>query len=530
MNSEHPDSTVGGQHRSIWLETSPETAYEALDGGMRVDTVVVGGGIVGVTTASKLADAGQTVAVVERDRILTGVTGHTTAKLTSQHGLVYDYLVEKFDAERARQYAEANESAIDEVEATAEERGIDCDFERVPAYTYVESHDRRQEVRDEVEAARRLGLPASYTESTELPYDVAAAVKFEEQAHFHPRNYLLELARDLTESGSYVFEDTRALDVEPGSPCRVPTDRGELVADDVVVATNFPFFDEGLYFARLEPKRSYVLAARLAEEPPEGIYYRQSTPYFSVRPHPAGDESLVLFGGQNHKTGHEESGVDRYRKVEREARNRFDVDTVEYRWSTQDYKSVDRAPFVGKLAPHTKNVYVATGFGGWGLTNGTAAGMLLSDTILGRENPWTGIYKPTRFNASASTRELVKHNTGAMRHFFEDRLKGRPSGIRVDVDRGDAKVVDSDDGPIGVYRDDDGELHTVSVVCPHMGCHVEWNDGEASWDCPCHGSRFDYDGRVVHTPAVDDLRTYSEQELASIGVGVSGEQSAEGDD
>ncbi|AHG04518.1 FAD-dependent oxidoreductase [Halobacterium sp. DL1] len=530
MNPKHADSTVDGQHRSIWLETSAETSYDALDGGTRVDTVVVGGGIVGITTASKLADAGQTVAVVDRDRILAGVTGHTTAKLTSLHGLLYDYLLEQFDEDRARQYADANQRAIDEVESTVEDRGIDCDFERVPAYTYVEDHDRRQAVRDEVEAARRLDLPASYTESTELPYDVAGAVKFEEQAQFHPRNYLLELAGDLVESGSHVFENTRALDVEPGSPCRVSTDRGELVADDVVVATNFPFFDEGLYFARLEPKRSYVLAARLAGETPDSIYYRQSDPYFSVRPHPAGDESLVLFGGQNHKTGHEVSGVDRYRKVEREARTRFDVDSVEYRWSTQDYRSIDSVPFVGKLAPHTKHVYVATGFGGWGLTNGTAAGMVLSDLILGRESPWTGVYEPTRFNASASTRELVKYNTESMRHFFEDRLKGRPSGVRVGLDRGEAKIVDSEEGPVGVYRDERGEVHTVSAVCPHMGCHVEWNDGEESWDCPCHGSRFDYDGRVVHTPAVSDLETFSERELSAIGVGVAQERSAEGDD
>ena len=530
MTSEDFEATVAGEHRSIWLETTPETDYEALDGGMGVDTVVVGGGIVGITAASKLTEAGQTVAVVERDRIVGGVTGHTTAKLTSQHGLRYGYLREQFGDERARQYAHANESAIDEVESTVEERGIDCDFERVPAYTYVETEDRKQDVRNEVSAARRLGLPASYTESTPLPYDVTAAVRFDDQAHFHPRQYLLELARELPGNGSYVFEETRALDVDPGERCRVETDRGELAADDVVVATNFPFYDRGLYFARLEPKRSYVLAASVAGEIPEGMYYRSTDPYFSVRPHPAGDESLVLFGGQNHKTGHEGDGRGRYRAVEREARQRFDVDSVEYRWSTQDYTSADRVPFVGQLAPQTDHVYVATGFGGWGMTNGTAAGLLVADSILGRENDWGDVYEPTRLNARASAPEVLKHNTEAMRQFFGDRLNPSAISTRVDLGRGEASVVDSDEGPVGIYRDDDGDLHTVSAVCPHMGCHVEWNDGEDSWDCPCHGSRFDADGSVLHTPAVEDLETYSEADLPDIGVGVTREQSLGGDD
>jgi len=524
MHSENSEATVAGEHRSIWLETTPGTDYESLDGGMGVDTVVVGGGIVGITAASKLTEAGQTVAVVERDRILSGVTGHTTAKLTSQHGLVYDYLREQFGDERARQYAHANESAIDEVEAAVADRGIDCDFERVPAYTYVETEDRKQDVHDEVSSARRLGLPASYTESTQLPYEVAAAVRFDDQAQFHPRKYLLELTRALVDDGGYVFEETRALDVSPGERCRVETDRGELAADDVVVATNFPFYDRGLYFARLTPKRSYVLAVRLEGDVPSGMYYRATDPHFSVRPHPAGDESLVLVGGQNHTTGHESDGRGRYRAVERAARRRFDVESVEYRWSTQDYTSVDRVPFVGRLAPQTDHVHVATGFGGWGLTNGTAAGLLLADSILGRESAWADVYEPTRLNARASAQAVLKHNAEAMRQFFGDHLATSTTTTRVDLGRGDASVVDSDEGPVGIYRDDDGALHAVSAVCPHMGCHVEWNDGEDSWDCPCHGSRFDYDGRVLHTPAVDDLETYSETDLPSIGVGVTREQ------
>jgi len=517
-NTEAP---LPGEATSIWIDTTPETGYVALDDGVTVDTAVVGGGIAGITAAAKLKAAGQTVAVLERDRVVAGVTGHTTAKLTSLHGLVYDYLIEHVGAEKARQYAEANEWAIDDVESTIAARDIDCDFERAPAYTYTDAAESRGRIREEVDAARRLDLPASYVESTPLPFDVSAAVRFDGQAYFHPRKYLLELAREIPGDGSHVFERTTARDIEHGRPCQVVTDRGTVTADDVVVATHFPFFDHAFYFARLSPKRSYVLAARLRDSPPEGMYYRTDEPYFSVRPHPAGDEPMVLIGGQNHRTGHGGSTTVRYRALEAQARDRFDVESIEYRWATQDYVSVDRVPFVGQHAPHLDHVYVATGFGGWGMTNGTVAGRLISDLVLGRESPWRAVYKPTRLRIAASTRELVSHNKHAMKHLLEDRL-GKPRRIDVGtIDRGQATIVASEEGPVGVYRDGTGQVHAVSAVCTHMDCLLKWNDGETSWDCPCHGSRFDYDGTVLDTPAVEDLAAYDD--LSAIGLRDRGE-------
>jgi len=505
---------------SVWLASSERTDYAPLDGGLAVDTAVVGGGIAGLTTAFELVEAGQSVAVVERDRVLEGVTGHTTAKLTSLHGLVYDHLIDHFEERRARRYARANEAAIDAIESTVEEYDVDCDFERTPAYTYTGSADGQGKIRDEVDAARRLDLPASYTESTPLPFDVAAAVRFEDQARFHPRKYLLALAREIDDAdGSHVFERTRATDVSGGRRPQVSTDRGTVRAEDVVVATHFPIHDRAFYFARLYPKRSYVLDLRLEDDAPEGMYYRPEEPYFSVRPRPTGEDSSVLVGGQNHRTGHGGSTADRYRRLERQARERFDVDSVEHRWSTQDYVSVDKVPFVGQHSPLGEHVYLATGFGGWGMTNGTAAGMVLADQILGRPNRWSEVYRPTRFDFGASKRDLFEHNAHSMKHFFEDYLGTAPAVDVSDIGRGEGGVVDADGEAVGVYRDDDGEYHAVSAVCPHMGCHVEWNDGERSWDCPCHGSRFEFDGSVIDTPAVDGLERYDEEELTFIGGG-----------
>jgi len=498
-----PD-TRAGRHESLWIDTSAETDYEPLDHGLHVDTAVVGGGIAGITTADKLAATGRTVALLERDRILNGVTGHTTAKVTSLHGLIYDHLIDNFGIERAQQYAQANQAAIEDIADTVEARDIDCGFDRAPAYTYLRPGDDLDDVRDEVEAARRLDLPVSYVEGTDLPFEVGGAIRFDDQAYFHPRSYLLNLARNVDEGDGHVFENSTVESVEDGDPCHVATDRGELKADQVVLATHFPIEDDALYFSRLSPKRSYVIAAKLEGTAPGGMHYYPRDPYFSVRPH-AGEDDLVLLGGQNHRTGRGGSTAERYRTLERQVRERFDVASIEYRWATQDYASVDRVPFVGEAAPFVDNVYVATGFGGWGMTNGTAAATVLADLIRGRDNPWQGVYRPTRFTFGASMSDLLSHNKHAMKRFVGGYVENRPSLDASALEPGEGKVFDDSDEPTAVFRDGDDDLHAVSAVCTHMGCVVTWNDGDKSWDCPCHGARFDVDGTALDTPAVDDL-------------------------
>ena len=540
------DDTLPHETESLWMDTTPRTSFSPLAGDVSVDVAVVGGGIAGLTAADRLQDEGASVAVVEAGRVVEGVTGRTTAKVTAQHGLIYADLVDQFDEDRARQYARANQAAVETIAARVDEADVDCGFERKSSYAYVRSPEKRGRVEDEVAAARHLGLPASLVEDTPLPFDVEAAVKFDRQAQFHPRKYLLSLVEDIGGDGSYVFENTKATDVKGGETPRVETNRGTVTADAVVVATHFPIVDHGLYFARMRPKRSYVLAARLRGDPPEGMFYEPEDPYFSVRSYtlgggvrrvtggaggdePAGapspdepdtpggpdapgeggreadeDDRLVLFGGQDHKTGHEGDASERYRRLESHVRDRFDVASVEYRWSTQDYVSVDGVPYIGKLGPASKNVYVATGFGGWGMTNGTAAGIVLADQIRTGSHEWGDVFSPSRVSLS-SVPDLLQENVHAGKEFVSGWMKQLTGSDVQALAPGEGTVVRDGSRPTGVYRGDDGRLRAVSAVCTHTDCIVEWNDAEASWDCPCHGSRFDPEGAVLDGPATDPL-------------------------
>jgi glycine/D-amino acid oxidase-like deaminating enzyme/nitrite reductase/ring-hydroxylating ferredoxin subunit len=488
---------LDGKNTSLWVDTAADTDYPVLTPRLHVDVAVLGGGIAGLTTALLLKREGATVAVVEAGRVGAGVTAYTTAKVTSLHGIQYQSVESSFGADGARAYAEANEAGLALVAGFVDELRIDCDFRRKPA----------GKIEDEVEAAARAGLGASYTEETDLPWPVAAAVRVEDQAEFHPRDYLLRLAEEIPGDGSYVFERSRAIAVAGGEPVRVDTTRGSLTADDVVVATHFPFLDRGGYFARMHPERSYALGLylRRGARAPQGMYLSTESPSHTVRSHPTARGELVIAGGESHKTGQGGDTAARVARLERWARERFDVRSIEYRWSTQDNMPVDGVPFIGRLAPFQRRIWVATGFMKWGLTNGTAAGLILRDLIAGRPNPWADLFDSTRFKPLASAKELVKENANVGMRFVGDH-GARPDERTVsELGPGEAGIVRRGAGKVAAYRDPDGVVHAVSAVCTHLGCQVKWNEAETSWDCPCHGSRYHYTGRVLQGPAVADL-------------------------
>ena len=488
-------------NESYWIASTPATDYPNAPDALTVDVAVLGGGIAGLNVAAALKARGRTVAVVEAARILEGVTGNTTAKVTSSHGLLYAYLVERLGEDRARLYASAQQTAVEHIASTAERERIDCDLVRTESYIY--SEDGTEELQAEAAAAQRLGLPVHYTTETPLPYDVAGAVRYDNQLRFHPRKYLLALAEGIDGDGSVILENTRALDVDAGSPCVVTTDRGIVHANDVVVATHIPFLDRGFYFARQFPMRDYVVAGRLPKGSDlDGMYLSTEQPTHSVRVTEDGDARLVIVGGEGHTTGRADDTAERYERLEQWTRERFGVTTFTHRWSTQDYTSSDRVPFIGRFRADNRRLWVATAFGAWGMTNGTVAGLLLADLVTGQENPWAEVFDPGRL---ATSQKLLKENAAVAKHLVSGYLSPGDVQTVADVEPGQAAVVRSGLGKVAAYRDDDGVLHAVSAKCTHMGCVVAWNGAAKSWDCPCHGSRFDVDGRVLQGPAVRDL-------------------------
>lgn len=490
---------------SLWVGTSPKTDWPTLAGDIEVDVAVIGAGITGLSTAATLKKRGATVAVIEADRVAAGATGYTTAKVTSLHGIMYAELLNHAGKDKAKMYADANQEAIEQIAKNVDLLGIDCDFVRADAYSYTIDPDQVSRIREEVEAAVSLGLPAGFTTETELPFAVAGAIQVSNQAMFHPRKYCLGLADFIDGDGSHIFENTRAMDVKTGDTCEVVTRAGTVRAKHVVMATQLPFLDRGGFFAKTHPARSYAIAVQLNGSTPEHMYLGIDTPTRSVRSHREGETEYVIIGGEGHKVGQDPDTTDRYEALESWAREHFDVRSVAWRWSAQDYMPVDDVPYIGPITSGSKNILVATGFKKWGMTTGTVAGRMLTDMIMGVESPWSELFDSTRTEIRRSAKQFLLENANVAKRMVGDRLRTLKVPSIDDLKPGEGGVVDAHGEKVGAYRTEAGELHAVSPICTHLGCQLTWNTGEKSWDCPCHGSRFAFDGGVIQGPATKDL-------------------------
>ncbi|GGX73046.1 FAD-dependent oxidoreductase [Streptomyces minutiscleroticus] len=499
----------GAEPKSYWIETAPPGApHPPLEGDVTADVVVIGGGIAGLSTAAELVRDGRNVVVLEAERIAAGVTGHTSAKLSAQHTLIYEHLRRTRGAEGARLYAQSQTEAIRRAAELAEETGADCEWEETASYTYVTDPSGVPEVRAEAEAAREAGLPAEFVTGTDLPFPVAGAVRVTGQAGFHPRKYLLALADDLARRGARLYEHTRVTGLTEGEPCVVRTESGATVhAQYVVVATHYPVFDRALLFTRLSPRRELVLAAPVeAEAAPYGLYITPEENTRSVRSAPLGDGRRLLIVTGEHFTPGAADTEERFARLARWATGHFGDLDFRYRWATQDNDSTDTVPLVGPLHAGSDRVFVATGFGGWGLSNGVMSGRLLADLIARRPCAWSELYDPRRVGTAVrEAPSFLKTQAKVARHFVGDRIGALTGGSADDVAPGDGAVVRVGAHVCAVSRDEEGKLHAVSARCTHLGCLVAFNKAEQTWDCPCHGSRFDRDGGVVQGPATKPL-------------------------
>jgi len=497
-------------HEPYWLDSIEKSDYPALNEDIIVDVAIIGGGIVGITSAFLLKDKGLKVAILEANRIMHGTTGHTTAKITSQHNLIYNNLIKKFGEEKARQYAEANEKAIHFIADLVNKKNIDCDFCWRPAFVYTQSEEYIEKIEKEVNAASKLGITASYLNNISLPFNVKAAIKFDNQAQFHPLKYLKVLADEIPGDGSHIFERTKIVDIEEGNICTLIANNGKKVkAPKVIIASHFPFYDGlGMYFARIYAEKSYVVAVKLKGKFPNGMFISSEEPGRSLRSQSYKDGEIVLVGGEHHKTGSEKNTNGHYETLAAFAKENFKVENILYRWSTQDCMTADGVPYVGNLTSKTNNIFVATGFGKWGMTNGTVSASILTDLIVKGNSPWSDIYDPSRFDIIASGTKLVKENLDVAEKLIGGKIAPVPKNI--EVNKGEAMVVSINRDRIGAFRNDNGKLHMVDITCTHLGCELVWNEAEKTWDCPCHGSRFNYDGENVEGPAFNSLKKLGE--------------------
>ena len=429
---------------SIWTKTAQLPQFDPLRSDLRTDVLIIGGGLAGVLCAYKLTQAGVDCALVEVNRIGGGITKNTTAKVTSQHGLIYDKLIREFGVDRARLYLEANQGALEEYRSLC--RNINCDFEEKDAFVY--SMDKRWKLDREMKALDKLGFGAEFVEQVPLPFPTAGAVKFPRQAQFHPLKFLAAIAK-----GMKIFEHTKVLELGPG---RAVATGGTVSADKIIIATHFPLLNKhGGYFLKLYQHRSYVLALENAPDV-HGMYLDEDEKGLSFRNY--GD--LLLVGGGSHRTG-KQGGC--WQELEGFARKHYPDAQEAARWATQDCMTLDGVPYIGPYSRGTDGLYVVTGFNKWGMTSSMAAAAVLTDLVLGQKNPYAELFSPSR--------TVLRPQLAA--NALESAL---------------------------------GLLTPTVPRCPHMGCALKYNAAEHSWDCPCHGSRFTEDGSLIDNPATDDKR------------------------
>jgi len=477
------------------------------------DVAIIGGGITGISTAFQLQTAGKKCIVIEANNLCFGTTGGTTAHLNTLLDTPYTRIIKNFGKENAQLVAKAAAEAIDLIKTNIEQHKIDCEFEDASAYLFSQTSEQTEELDEIYEACQEVGLDISYNLSLPVNIDFDKAIEVRGQGKFHPVRYVLSLAKAFEEAGGIIIQHCRVNNAEQNEKVDIETDQGKIKASALIYATHIPP-GINLLHMRCAPYRSYAMAIRLKNNNyPDNLTYDMYDPYHYYRTQKVNGRNYLIAGGKDHKTAHEENTNACFLQLENDIRKIFEIDEVVYKWSSQYFEPADGLPYIGHLPGQPGNIFVATGFGGNGMTYSNVAALLLTDLILNKSNKYTELFDPNRIKPIAGFANFIKENADVAKHLITGLFSAEKLESLSGISPGEGKIVKFEDHTIAIYKDEARNLHALNAKCMHMKCTVSWNNAEQSWDCPCHGARYDCDGKVLTGPSDRDMQVLKLNEL-----------------
>jgi len=494
---------------SFWIETFKNKTYPSLEKDLNVDVCIIGGGITGISCGYYLTKNNLKVCILEKDKIMEKTSSHTTAKITSQHGLIYKYLFDSYGKDYAQKYLDSNQEAIANIKNIIDEEKIDCDFEFQNNYVYTTDVNSIKKIKDEVKTLEKLNFDVRLLDKINLPIsNVKAAIEFPHQAQFNPMKYAEGLCDYITNNNGLIFENSKVMRLKQSEKeYNVYTTNNIVKAKYVIIATRYPIINfPGFHFIKMYSQASYLIAVETSLPLFKGMYIDDNSPSYSFKTALYNGKRFLLVGGLEHKRGAKIDISNSYNLLEQKAKELYPDAKVLYKWNTHDSVSLDKVPYIGDFSTFYPNVYVATGFKKWGMTTSNVAANLITDKILGKENKYEEIYDAKRLNP-IKNREEFKNMLKESSHSLLFNKLDLPAATPKDVEPGEGKIVNDNGTKVGIYIDENRKEYKIIPKCRHLGCELSWNNLDKTWDCPCHGSRYTFEGKLIYGPSKKDLKS-----------------------
>lgn len=511
---------------SLWLSNNQKKENIQIDNNYVADVCIIGAGICGLSTAYYLAKHGLKVIVLDKNGVGEKTSGHTTAKITVQHGLIYDYLINSFGLDFASKYYNANADAIANIKKIVTDELIDCDFEYQPNYIYTTKQENLKKIKNEVKAVNLLSKESTFVSDCNLPFKIAGAIKTEKQAQFHPIKYLYGLYNAIIKNGGLVFTNSLVYDVKQYENGYISySNKYKVKSKFVVIASHYPFINfPGFYFSKIYQSTSYAIAIETNKRLFDGMYINTGEPVYSFRTAKYGDKKILIISGGDHKTGFspESNSNYGYALIENEAKKLYPDYNILYKWNTRDCITLDKIPYVGEYSSLMPNMYVATGFNKWGMTSSNVAANIICDSILGKKNKYAEVFNSKRLQPIKNRTEVKNMINQVFHSFVSNRIKIPTENLESleqisSIENDNGGIIRINGTAVGIYKNSEGQIFAVNPTCTHLGCLLTWNNLDKTWDCPCHGSRFDFTGKNLYDPAFKDLETFGENSFNDEG-------------